>query len=101
MDGTPIFDLKPYLPYADAYPEAEGGFAASGGEVRLQVEIPAQWLERVPEEKRESLRGVLAQDPRPPYQQDPERVYGFAFGGMEVRFTVRGNRLTVREILEA
>ena len=95
MDGTPIFDVKPYVPYADCHPEAAGGFAGPDGGALLEVEFPPRWLERVPEGKREALRGVLAHDPRPPYQQDPERVYGMAFAGLDVRFTVGGGVLTV------
>ena len=98
MDGTPILDIKPYVPYADSHPEALGGFAATpAGEV-LEVIIPQDMLERVPADRRKALRGVLAQDPRPHYQNDPERVYGFGFAGMEVKFSVDGTRLTVRDI---
>jgi len=93
-DGTAILDIKPYLPYADCHPEALGGFAPAPADT-LEVEIPAALLERVPPKRREALRGVLAQDPRPRYQADPERVYGFVFAGLEVRFTVAGRRLTV------
>ena len=98
MDGTPIYDIKPYLPYADCKPGARGGFAARPKEGDLAVDIPPALLERVPEEKREALTGVLAQDPRPPYQSDPERVYGFGFAGLEVKFSVADGRLTVRDI---
>ena len=98
MDGTPILDIKPYIPYADSHPEALGGVAAAPAGETLEVIIPPELLERVPEDRREALRGVLAQDPRPHYQEDPERVYGFGFAGMEVKFSVEGTRLTVREI---
>ena len=98
MDGTPIYDIKPYLPYADCKPEATGGFASQPKEPSLQVEIPEHLLEAIPPEKREALRGVLAQDPRPQYQDDPQRVYGMAFGGLEVRFRVEGDRLEVLEV---
>ena len=98
MDGTPILDIKPYIPYADSHPEALGGFAAVPAGETLEVVIPPDLLEKIPESRREALRGVLAQDPRPHYQEDPERVYGFGFAGMEVKFSVGGNRLTVREI---
>ena len=101
MDGTPILDIKPYIPYADAHPEALGGFAAMPAGETLEVLIPPDMLEKIPPERREALRGVLAQDPRPHYQDDPERIYGFGFAGMEVRFSVEGSRLTVREISEA
>ena len=98
MDGTPIYDIKPYLPYADCKPEATGGFASQPKEPSLQVEIPEHLLEAIPPEKREALRGVLAQDPRPQYQDDPQRVYGMAFGGLEVRFRVEGDWLEVLEV---
>ena len=101
MDGTPILDIKPYIPYADAHPEALGGFAAVPAGETLEGIIPPELLEKIPPERREALRGVLAQDPRPHYQDDPERIYGFGFAGMEVRFSVEGSRLTVREISEA
>lgn len=101
MDGTPILDVKPYLPYADCRPEALGGFAsgAPAGEA-LAVECPPELWERVPPTRREALRAVLALDPRPRYQEDPGRVYGFGFAGLEVRFSVEGGVLQVREILE-
>ena len=98
MDGTPIFDIKPYIPYTDCHPEAARGFTAPGQDYLLAVEIPPELLERVPEDRRAALRGVLAQDPRPAYQRDPDRVYGFGFAGLEVRFTVREERLTVTDI---
>lgn len=98
MDGTPIYDIKPYLPYADCKPQAVGGFASAPKEATLTVDFPPQLLERVPRELREALSGVLAQDPRPTYHHDPQRVYGMAFGGLQVRFTVDGDRLTVVEV---
>lgn len=98
MDGTPIYDIKPYIPYADCRPEAEGGFAADAPQARLQVDIPDGLLARVPEDRRAALAGVLAQDPRPSYQNDPGRVYGFGFAGLEVRFTVSDGWLTVVDI---
>ena len=98
VDGTPILDIKPYLPYADCIPEASGGFAPQPALAPLTVEIPPVLLERVPPERRDALEAVLAQDPRPRYQADPERIYGFTFAGLEVRFTVEGERLTVREV---
>jgi len=97
MDGTPIYDVKPYVPYADCHPEATGGFAGSGEDYCLEVDIPLPLLEKVPPEKREALRGVLRQDPRPAYQRDG-RSYGLGFAGLEVKFTVEGRRLTVRSI---
>ena len=101
VDGTPILDIKPYIPYADCHPDALGGFAAVPAGESLTVEIPPELLERIPAQRREALRGVLAQDPRPHYQNDPNRVYGFPFAGMEVRFTVEGQILRVRDILPA
>ena len=99
MDGTPILDIKPYIPYADCHPEAVGGFASAPAGAVLDLVIPDDLLSRIPENRRDALRGVLAQDPRPHYHDDPERVYGFGFGGMEVKFTVAGTVLTVRDIL--
>ena len=97
MDGTPIYDVKPYLPYADAHPEADGGFAPDSGKT-LEVAFEAASLEKVPEEKRAALRGVLANDPRPRYQDDPARVYAMSFAGMTFRFRVEGDQLTVTEV---
>ena len=94
----PIGDIKPYLPYADCRPEAVGGFAGAAPEPCLAVDFPPALLERVPEGDRAALLGVLAQDPRPPYQRDPRRVYGFGFGGVEVRFTVGDGVLAVAEV---
>ena len=98
MDGTPILDIKPYLPYADSIPDAAGGFASGGAPARLEVACPPELLARVPEGLRAGLLEVLACDPRPPYQHDPDRRYGMAFGGVEVSFTVAGDTLTVRDI---
>lgn len=95
LDGTPIFDIKPYLPYTDAHPDATGGFAFQEKEGSLQVVFPSEWLNRVPTQQRETLRAVLAQDPRPAYQHEPERVYKMAFGELEVHFTVSEQTLTV------
>ena len=99
MDGTPIYDVKPYLPYADAHPEALGGFAPSPKET-IEVECPPELLQKLPEGQREALLGVLAQDPRPQYQNDPERVYGMSFGGWDVKFCVKGGVLTVLSLAE-
>ena len=101
MDGTPILDIKPYIPYADCHPEALGGFAAAPAGETLDVVIPMELLERIPQERREALRGVLAQDPRPHYQNDPDRIYGFGFAGLEVKFSVDGQTLTVTDIEKA
>lgn len=98
MDGSPIYDIKPYLPYADCVPEAVGGFAAEKPKAALNVEIPPSLLEQIPSDKRSALKEVLAQDPRPRYQDDSTRVYGMSFAGLRVRFTVDGSVLTVTEI---
>lgn len=98
MDSTPIYDVKPYLPYADCKPEAVGGFAASGEGRLLTVRADEMLLAGLPARTREALLGVLAHDPRPSYQNDPDRVYGMAFGGCEVRFSVDGETLTVRSV---
>ena len=98
MDGTPVYDIKPYLPYVDSIPEAVGGFTEEKAAYRLDVDFLEPLLMQVPEGQRETLLGVLAQDPRPAYQHDESRVYGFQYGGMDVRFTVRGGTLTVVEI---
>ena len=95
MDGTPIYDIKPYIPYADAHPEAVGGFAQEAPVPTLQVDFPPQLLERIPEDRRQALIGVLALDPRPSYQDDPKRVYGMSFADRNIRFTVKGSILTV------
>lgn len=95
MDGTPIYDIKPYLPQGDCHPEAAGGFTATHPRTVLEVDIPDELIRRVPKAHRAGLRGVLAQDPRPSYQNDPTRVYRMDFAGCQVSFTVRDNRLTV------
>ena len=97
-NGTPVYDIKPYLPYADSIPDAKGSFAQEHSEDRLKVEFDPQLLQAVPEEKRAALVEVLSLDPRPAYQEDPERVYGFGFAGLEVKFTVSGDTLTVTAI---
>lgn len=98
MDGTPIFDIKPYLPYCDSHPDAIGGWTTEADNRLLQVDFPAELLEKVPVAQRDGLIGVLASDPRPRYQNDPQRVYGMGFGGVNVKFTVDGEQLTVREV---
>ncbi|MCR4708093.1 MAG: tRNA (N6-threonylcarbamoyladenosine(37)-N6)-methyltransferase TrmO [Clostridiales bacterium] len=95
MDGTPIVDVKPYLPYADAHPEATGGFTENAARQTLQVDFPSELLSRIPEEKRQALLSVLAEDPRPSYQEDQARVYGVSFAGFNVRFTVSDGILRV------
>ncbi|MDD6683564.1 MAG: tRNA (N6-threonylcarbamoyladenosine(37)-N6)-methyltransferase TrmO [Clostridiales bacterium] len=100
MDGTPIFDIKPYLPYADCHPEATGGFAQDVMGHALKVKFPEEWLEKIPEDRRETLLSILEQDPRPGYQQDPGRIYGFAYGQWEIKFRVEGESLTVCQVEE-
>lgn len=96
MDGTPIFDIKPYIPYADCHADASGGFTSSAGDFLLSVDFPPELLSKFPEDKLAALLGVLSHDPRPSYQRDETRVYGFAFAGFEIKFTVAGNKLTVK-----
>ena len=98
MNGTPIYDIKPYLPYTDSHPDAAGGFAAPLESYRLQVIFPEQWLQMIPVPLREGLIHLLEQDPRPAYQSDPNRIYGVAFSSFDVRFTVQGQVLTVCEV---
>ncbi len=100
MDGTPIFDIKPYIPYSDSHPEALGGFTASAGEYLLDVDFPAALLEKLPESKREAAKDVLSHDLRPSYQRTPGRVYGLSFAGFDIRFTVDGDTLSVKEVNE-
>lgn len=98
LDGTPIYDIKPYLPYVDSHPDASNGFALDEKSGRLSVEIPEEIIKIIPPEKQAALKAVLAQDPRPGYQDNPERIYGIEFAGFDVRFTVVSNLLTVTEI---
>ena len=101
MDGTPIYDIKPYLPYADCHPEATGGFTDGVRIVPLTIDFPSEWLDRIPEDKRAALFSVLEQDPRPGYRHgDSDRRYGVAFAGFDVRFTVYEGTLHVREVVE-
>lgn len=95
MDGTPIYDIKPYLPYTDSHPGAAGGFTDAAEDPRLQVEFPEKWRRMVPEDCLEALTAVLAEDPRPRYHRDQERVYGLAFRHMDVHFQVKDGILTV------
>lgn len=95
MDGTPIFDIKPYLPYTDSHPQAAGGFTDGLAHAPLTVACDPALLEHIPADSREGLLGVLAGDPRPRYQEDPQRIYGLSFAGRNVKFTVDGDRLTV------
>lgn len=98
MDGTPIFDIKPYIPYGDCHPDATGGFTDQAKDFLLEVDFPPALLEKLPEGKREAALGVLSHDPRPSYQRDPDRIYGLTFAGFDIRFTVRENNLTVVEV---
>lgn len=98
MNGTPIYDIKPYLPYCDSKPDATGGFTETLGERKLEVNISEEILGRVPKEKRAELLGVLRGDPRPSYQDDPQREYGFSFADFEVSFKVEGKILNVTKI---
>ena len=98
MDGTPILDVKPYIAYADSHPEASAGFTSAPPRT-VRCRFPAELLERIPEEKRAALIGVLEGDPRPSYQDDPERVYGFGFAGREIRFRVVEGELTVVDVV--
>ena len=95
LDGTPIFDIKPYIPYCDCHPDALGGFTQEAGDYLLQVDFPAELLGVLPEEKRDAAVGVLSHDPRPSYQQQPGRVYGMTFAGCNIRFTVEDGVLHV------
>lgn len=101
MDGTPIFDIKPYVPYADCHPDALGGFAPAAPEMKLCVDFPEVLRSKMPSDKASTLIDVLAQDPRPSYQEDESRVYGFSFAGFEVKFRVEGQTLTVLELTAA
>ena len=98
MDGTPIFDIKPYIPYGDCHPEATGGFTDTAGEFLLQVNFPEELLRKLPAEKHSAAIGVLSHDPRPSYQRKPDRVYGLTFAGFDIRFKVTEDILTVEEV---
>lgn len=98
MDGTPIFDIKPYIPYSDCHPDAVGGFTDTAGDFLLDVDFPAPLLDILPQEKREAAMGVLSHDPRPSYQRKADRVYGLTFAGFDIRFTVEGTTLHVKEV---
>jgi tRNA-Thr(GGU) m(6)t(6)A37 methyltransferase TsaA len=95
MDGTPIFDIKPYIPYGDCHPEATGGFTDTAGEFLLQVDFPPALRNILPQDKQAAAIGVLSHDPRPSYQRKPDRVYGITFAGFDIRFTVKDDTLTV------
>lgn len=95
MDGTPIFDIKPYIPYGDCHPDATGGLTDTAAEFLLKVEFPPALLNLLPEGKREAAIGVLSHDPRPSYQRTAERIYGIRFAGFDIRFQVAEDTLTV------
>ena len=98
MDGTPIFDIKPYIPYGDSHPDAIGGFTDTAKDFLLEVSFPAALLEKLPESKRQAAIGVLSHDPRPSYQRSPGRSYGLTFAGFNIRFTVEDQLLTVSDV---
>ena len=98
MDGTPIFDIKPYIPYSDSCPEASGGFTDTAGDFTLQVDFPEELLMQLPEEKRAAAIAVLSHDPRPSYQRKNDRIYGLSFAGSDIRFRVEDNTLTVVDV---
>lgn len=98
LDNTPIYDIKPYLSYTDSHPEAEGGFVDSLSDYILEVNFPEELMECIPKELHESLMGVLAHDPRPSYQNDPERMYGMTFAGFNIRFSVKDSVLFVFQV---
>ena len=100
LDGTPIFDIKPYIPYADSRPDAAGSFADVHRDDALQVEFPLELLEKFPPEKRQAVLACLADDPRPSYQDDPAREYSMAFAGLDVKFFVANGVLTVSDVTE-
>lgn len=100
MDQTPIYDIKPYIPYADSRPDAVGSFAQKWKNYALKVIFPDELLALIPEDRQNALRAALEGDPRPAYQHDPKRLYGFAYAGFDVRFSVDGDTLTVREIVK-
>ena len=101
MDGTPIFDIKPYIPYADCQTDATGGFTDGAGDFILKVEFPTELLYILPEDKRDAAIQVLSHDPRPSYQRKPDRIYGLTFAGYDIRFQVQENVLNVVEVNKA
>ncbi|MGM9680875.1 MAG: tRNA (N6-threonylcarbamoyladenosine(37)-N6)-methyltransferase TrmO [Eubacteriales bacterium] len=101
MDGTPILDIKPYLPHVDAIPDAVGGFSDACRDYHLEVDFPPELQNLIPKDRQSALFGVLAGDPRPSYQNDPERIYGMVYGEYEVRFRVEGGVLHVCQILKS
>ena len=100
LDGTPIYDIKPYIAYTDSHPDAAEGFAGTVKEKELQVDFPEELLSKFPKEKHDAILGVLSQDPRPAYDTDETRLYGVEFAGFDVRFTVTGELLQVKELIK-
>ena len=100
MDGTPIFDIKPYIPYGDSHPEATGGFTDQAKDFILKVQFPQHLLDKIPQDKQAAAIGVLSHDPRPSYQKQADRVYGLNFAGFDIRFQVSDDTLTVLEVSE-
>lgn len=98
MDGTPIFDIKPYIPYGDCHPDATGGFTDTAKDFLLKVVFPEALLHKLPSDKRDAAIGVLSHDPRPSYQKDSGRIYGLTFAGCDIHFTVKDNTLTVCDV---
>jgi hypothetical protein len=101
MDGTPILDIKPYIPYSDAHPDALGGFTSTADDFILDVDFPAELLKKLPADKRVAAVDVLSHDPRPSYHNDADRIYGLPFAGFDIRFTVNGKTLCVKEVVSA
>ena len=95
MDGTPILDIKPYIPYGDCHPDASGGFTDTAKDFLLEVDFPPDLLNNIPENKRSALIEVLSHDPRPSYRKDSDRIYGISFAGMNIRFQIQDSKLTV------
>ena len=100
MDGTPIFDIKPYIPYSDSHPDASGGFTDTADTFLLEVEFPDHLLKMLPADKRDAIVDILTHDPRPSYHRNPDRIYGLSFSGFDIRFTVKEKMLTVTEVTE-
>ena len=98
MNETPIFDIKPYVPYADCQPNAVGGFTDTAGDFLLEVDFPAPLLQKLPDGKRQAVIALLSHDPRPSYHDDPERTYGLSFAGFNIRFRVEDKTLSVIEV---
>ena len=100
MNGTPIFDIKPYLPFTDSHPEATSGFSPDSDDISLKVNCPSELLCRLPQNKQKAVLELLRLDPRPQYHDNPERVYGMSFAGFDIKFTVSEKTLTVRDIIK-